>query len=121
MNNDLRPKLILCDIDGTLIKHHTPDITTKPNYTPEIIDGTIEKFNEWDKKGYQIILLTGRRESMREITEKQLNNLGIFYDKLIMGVGSGQRILINDTKPDGYETALAVNLKRDEGLKNLKI
>ena len=33
---------------------------------------------------------------MRITTERHLSELGIFYDQLIMGVGGGQRILIND-------------------------
>ena len=47
-----------------------------------------------------IILTTGRKEGMRRITEQQLESAGIVYDKLIMGIGGGARVLINDLKPD---------------------
>ena len=60
----------------------------------------IDKILEWNKKGYTIILTTGRRESNRELTIKQLQEAGIFYDQLIMGVGRGPRVVINDLKPD---------------------
>ena len=83
---------------------------------------TIEKLVDWDRKGYNIILTTGRRESLRKITEVQLCDLGVFYDQLIMGIGGGKRYLINDLKPDSKEgTAEAINLVRNEGIKNVKI
>jgi hypothetical protein len=116
-----RPKTIFCDIDGTLMIHFTPDFTAREDFTPSLLEGTLEKLNEWDKKGYIIVLVTARRESMREITRKQLSRLGIFYDQLIMGISSGQRVLINDVKSDGNDTAISFNLKRNEGIKNIKI
>jgi hydroxymethylpyrimidine pyrophosphatase-like HAD family hydrolase len=117
----IRPKTIFCDIDGTLIDHEYPTITSKKSFSPQVINGTLEKLNEWDKKGYKIILVTARRKSMRKITKRQLSELGIFYDKLIMGIGSGERILINDRKPDGTNTCTAINLDRNEGISNVNV
>jgi hypothetical protein len=69
-----------------------------------------------------IILTTGRKEGMRETTERQLREAGIVYDKLIMGIGGGTRVLINDLKPDREgDTAIAINLKRDIGVKDVEI
>lgn len=117
---DNRPKTIICDIDGTLCKHLIPTLNTVP--TPlEILPGTIDKLSEWDAKGYNIILITGRRESMRVNTEKQLAEAGIFYDQLIMGVGGGVRILINDNKPNGDLAARCINLERNMGIKDINI
>ena len=88
----------------------------------KLLPGTLEKLQEWDMKGYYIILTTGRKESMRKVTEEQLAHAGIMYDQLIMGIGGGVRVLINDTKPYGdFDTAVSVNLDRDEGIKNLEI
>lgn len=116
-----RPKTIFLDIDGTLLKHYGSQFDLFNN-EPEILPGVIEKLKEWDSKGYNIILVTGRKKSTRKITEKQLNKLGIFYDKLIMGIGGGQRILINDLKPNSTEnTAIGICVNRNEGLKNLEI
>jgi hypothetical protein len=114
-----RPKTIFCDIDGTLIKHHGN--LTKAMLNPgELLDGTIETLNVWEKKGYKIILTTGRKESMRSSTEKLLFDLGIFYDLLIMGIGGGERVLINDRKPDSdFDTCFAYNLTRNVGVKDL--
>jgi len=118
---DIRPKTIICDIDGTLVKHVPPCMSAKPEYKMELLDGTIEKLLEWDKKGYYIILTTGRKESLREITKTQLSEVGIFYDQLIMGIGGGPRYLINDKKPDGAEAAFSICLDRNNGIKKLSI
>ena len=120
MNN--KPKTIICDIDGVLLNHQNNGLSYQLIGNPKPIDGTIEKINEWDSKGYNIILITGRRESHREYTEKWLRMLGIYYDTLIMGVGGGDRVIVNDRKPNSKrDTAYAINLDRNEGIKNVKI
>ena len=115
------PKTIICDIDGTLVKHTNPHEASKPGYKMEVLDGTIEKLLEWEKNGYRIVLLTGRKESLRSTTIAQLSEAGIFYDQLIMGVGGGVRYLINDSKPDGTIAAVAVNVVRNEGIEKINI
>ena len=120
MENDISMKTIFCDIDGTLIEHfgsHHRQIKTYPI----LLEKTLEKFDEWDRKGYNVILTTGRRESSREITEKQLESLGIFYDQLIMGIGGFVRVLVNDRKPDGRDTAFCHNVDRNYGIGDLDI
>ena len=119
---ETRPVTIFCDIDGTLVKHCSPFVATQPNFRMELLPGTLEKLEEWDRKGYNIILTTGRRESMRKVTEKQLAEVGIIYDTLIMGIKGGKRVLINDRKPSGNKNyASAINLTRNEGINNIKI
>jgi ribonucleotide monophosphatase NagD (HAD superfamily) len=115
------PKTIICDIDGTLTKHANPHEASKPDYKMELLPGTAEKLLEWEKKGYRIILLTRRKESLRDVTVQQLRQVGIFYDQLIMGVGGGIRCLINDTKPDGTQAAFAINVKRNAGINNIDL
>lgn len=114
------PRTIICDIDGTLVKHGSPAEVSKPSYKMELLPGTIEKILEWEKKGYNIILLTGRRESTRKVTEKQLSEAGITYDQLVMGVGGGDRILINDKKLNiEDDTAFSICVDRDKGVKDI--
>jgi len=116
----MRPKTIFLDIDGTIILHSNNLSEQFDN--AKIIEGTLEKINEWDRKGYNIILTTGRRESMRLETEKQLSKLGIFYDTLIMGIGGGIRVIINDRKPNSLDdTCFAINIDRNQGIKNIDI
>lgn len=115
-----RPKTIFCDIDGTLVNHNKP---TEQYYNKlELLDGTLEKILEWDRLGYTIILTTGRKESLRKITKDQLDEAGIIYDQLIMGIGGGMRYLVNDRKPNSsIDYAHAINLNRNVGIKNLEI
>ena len=117
---DIRPKTIICDIDGTLVYHQSPDQNAR-GQKPHILEGTLDKLNEWESKGYNIILITGRKESTRLNTEQQLSSLGIYYDQLIMGVGGGERILINDCKDNGDKYATAINIERNKGIKNINI
>ena len=120
-----KPKTIFCDIDGTLSQY--PYSAEMGNYefsekNMKPLPGTIKKLWEWDKAGHMIILTTGRKEGMRKSTENQLRRAGIIYDKLIMGIGGGTRVLVNDLKPDrDGPTAIAINLKRDIGVKDVKI
>ena len=94
----------------------------KKDYKMELLEGTLEKLEQWDRAGYNIILTTGRRESMRSQTEQQLSAAGIIYDQLIMGIGGGRRYLINDKKPNKIENyAHAINLTRNKGVKDVKI
>jgi|TARA_R110000868_G_scaffold196544_2_gene442516 hypothetical protein len=114
-------KTLFLDIDGTLVKHENPSTSSKPSHKMVVLEGTIDKILEWNKKGYTIILTTGRRESNRELTIKQLQEAGIFYDQLIMGVGRGPRVVINDLKPDGKITAYSINIERNKGLKEISL
>lgn len=119
---DKRPTTIFCDIDGTLVTHSKPTESQLPTHKLNLLEGTIEKILEWDKLGYNIILTTGRKESLRKVTEQQLAEVGIIYDQLIMGIGGGKRYIINDKKPYGTENyAFAINLERNKGIKNIEI
>ena len=112
-------KTIICDIDGTLIRQEG-NCYNQITSEPILIEGTIEKLFEWERKNYNIVLITGRKESTRRVTEKQLQELGIVYDHLIMGVGGGPRVLINDLKPGKNITmATSFNLERNSGIKNV--
>jgi len=116
-------KTILCDIDGTIFKHvkfayEVGDI----NPQKDLLPGVREQFEDWNSKDYIIVLTTGRPPSMREITHQQLQSVGLFYHELVMGLPRGPRVLINDLKPGSEErTAVALNLTRDTGMKDINI
>ena len=114
-------KTIFCDIDGVLFEHpgHLSFITEYP--VQQVLPGVKEKLDEWQSKAYNVILTTGRPESLRRFTEEQLQANSLVYDKLIMGLKRFPRVLINDVKPDGKESATAINLIRDEGMEDLDI
>lgn len=112
-----RPKTIFCDIDGTLWNHVGPVSKQANVERHKLLPNTLNAIDTWDKLGYKIILTTGRKESLREMTEEHLTELGIAYDELIMGLGGGDRILINDRKPNGdRNTAYSINLVRNKGI-----
>ena len=105
-------KTIICDIDGTIFKYlgGTPEVT-KGMAQP--LPGVIEQMNRWEMEGSRIILITGRRESLRDKTEKDLQRHGIPYDMILMGYADSGRVVIND---EGSKIkAHAVSLKRNEG------
>jgi hydroxymethylpyrimidine pyrophosphatase-like HAD family hydrolase len=88
------PKTVFCDIDGTLLQHTGNILSNLDSIIP--LPGVEEMIRSWDRNNYKIILTTGRQESTREATEKQLLEAGIVYSDLIMGLPNGERILIND-------------------------
>jgi hypothetical protein len=118
---DTRPITIFCDIDGTLVEHHPPNISAHPGNSLKILANTISKLTEWDAKGYNIILTSGRKEGMRKVTEEHLAEVGIFYDQLVLGIGGGVRYLINDRKSDGRQSAFAICCERDGGIGEINI
>ena len=107
-------KTIICDIDGTIFKYvgGTPQVM---NERVEPLPGVISQINRWEMEGCKIILITGRRESLRKKTEHDLQRFGIPYDLLLMGYADSGRVIIND---EGSKVkAHAVSLKRDVGFK----
>ena len=119
------PKTIFCDLDGTLTKHPGPGFSTvlqDPDHRLELLPGVKEFLMKIDKERYHLVITTGRKESSREATIKQLQKAGILYDQLIMGFGGGDRILINDRKEGSdRDTASAINVTRNEGVLDIEI
>ena len=117
-----RPKTIFCDLDGTLVKHTNPIDIQNPNLDLKVLPGVHEKLREWDTKGYHVVITTGRKESAREATIKQMQKAGINYDQLIMGFGGAVRYIINDRKPNSDDdTVYAINIDRNRGIKDVKL
>lgn len=107
---------IFCDIDGILFNQN-PDFTLMNN---PVLPLAKQRLLEWHTKGYTVILVTGRTEPMRQVTEQQLIQAELFYDQLVMGVGCGPRILINDIDPaqPNVMKAIAINIERNRGLQD---
>ena len=117
-NNEFKndkPRTIFLDLDGTILNHvHSiSEVYETPAF---LLNGVRQKLNAWDSAGHRIILTTARKESTREHTVRQLAELGVAYDQLIMGLTTGPRILVNDklrdTDPD---RALAINVTTNQG------
>ena len=108
-------KTIICDIDGTIFRYSPKGTVQIVNEEPILLPGVVEQFNEWEMMGCKIILITGRRESLREHTEASLIKHGIPFDVLLMGYADTGRVLINDINWAGKPKAHCVNLERDAG------
>lgn len=108
------------DIDGTLLEHINDFENIHTYESLRALPGANSKTAEIHCRGDMIILTTARPESLREITVKQLKNAGVFYDILIMGVGAGNRILVNDYAENKPYKAWAYNVLRNkEGIKHI--
>lgn len=98
------------DLDGTIISHNShlsgEDI---------ILPGVIEFWGNI-ADGDLVIIITARKETYREQTIATLINNKIRFDHIIFDAPVGERILFNDIKPSGLETAKAINVNRNEGL-----
>lgn len=115
-----KKRTIFVDIDGTILEHRDKN---NISINQPLLPGVKEKFEEWKKRGDKIILTTARNRILRRVTEETLMGYGLQYDDLLMELGSGERIIINDEKPydgwEGKETGIGVTVKRNEGLKNV--
>jgi len=110
-----KKKTIFCDLDGTIFRYRK--FETYETSPAEVIESTSNQLNEWNSEGHHIVLTTARPEGLREHTIKELKTNSIPYHQLVMGIGRGTRILINDRDVDGMEDrAIAVNLIRDKGI-----
>lgn len=113
----MKNKTFFVDIDGTLIKYRNFADLRITNPVP--IQSVVEKINSEYEKGSYIVVVTARPITFRSFTIKELKKIGLKYHKLLLGIGRGERVLINDKDP-AYPTqkrATAINLVRDKGIK----
>jgi len=104
------PHTWLIDLDGTVLKHNG-----QRQGGDELLPGVPAFWAAIPKSDF-IILLTARGEAERSATLGFLEAAGLRFDQAIFGLPFGERILINDAKPTGLTTALAISVVRDEGL-----
>lgn len=105
------PHTWILDLDGTIVKHNGYQLDGEDSFLP----GAEDFIAQIDPRD-MIVILTSRVEDMKERTEAFLRKHKIRYDAILYNVPYGERILINDDKPSGLRTALAVEKERDAGL-----
>lgn len=109
------PKTWLLDLDGVIVSHNG-HLAGEDRLLP----GVVEFCNQIEDHD-TVILLSARDETYREQTLSFLRAANVKVDMAIFGLPTGERILLNDRKPLGLKTAIAINLQRDVGLGGLKI
>jgi hypothetical protein len=111
---------IFCDLDGTLIVHED-----KPDYSrlPQLLPGSREKLHNWIAEKYCVVLCTARAREDEPRLVEMLRELNIPYHRIITGLPSGIRIVINDRKPYAMFTAQAASLEvaRDQGIAGIEL
>lgn len=107
-------KTLFVDIDGTLVHNSGQFFSPKWGETDALIENC-EIIRDLYKSGkVQIILTTSRKESFKEATIQQLEQLDIPYHQIVFGLFHAKRVLINDyADSNKYPSAIAINLKRN--------
>lgn len=105
------PKTWVFDVDGTIVKHNG-HLTREGD---QLLPGVKELFESIPASDV-IVLLTARKADHQDSLKNFLAKNGIRFDYLLSGMPQGERILVNDRKPSGLQTAYAVNKDRDQAL-----
>lgn len=107
---------LFLDIDGCLFEEDNKDPThfrelLAGRKAPVVLPGVLDFLEKWVHEGNKLIFTTGRAEPFRAITMRQLDALSLPYDQLIMNVGTGVRILVNNNSKDGSVKAKAIAIE----------
>lgn len=99
----------IIDLDGTIFEHNS--------YIEgqDVLLSGVKQL--WDSflPNDMIIIVTARGESERNNTIDSLQIHGLRFDHIIFGAPTGERVIINDIKPEGLKTAIAWNVERNFG------
>lgn len=105
---------IFCDIDGTIFKYRKFENLFSEKAS--LIDGIQNYLKEFSFNGGHIVITTARPNTLREFTIEELMENNIPFDQLVMGIGRGERILINDSEFDNVPRAIAIPLNRNQSI-----
>lgn len=104
------PKCWLLDFDGCIVRHNGyldgGDV---------LLPGVAEFWRSIPATDH-VVILSARPEEERQAVTEFLAAHGLQVHQVVLGLPVGERICVNDVKPSGLRTAVAVNLPRDAGL-----
>jgi hypothetical protein len=104
------PKSWLLDLDGCIVRHNG-----HLEGNDELLIGAVEFWRSIPVAD-RIIVMSSRPETERQAIMDFFAERGLRVDQIILGLPHGERICVNDTKPSGLRTAVAINVARDVGL-----
>jgi hypothetical protein len=107
-------KTLFVDIDGTIVKNSSSYLKPYIGETDALIENVNYLKELISTNRVELILTTSRPEEYRDITKKQLFELGLEYRELIMGLQHSKRIIINDfSNTNPYKSCEAINIPRN--------
>jgi len=104
----------LIDIDGTIVRHNGHKSNAE-----SLLEGVLAFWAQIPTTD-KVVLLTARTAEEMKATLGFLDQQGLRYDHVLFEMPTGERVLINDCKPSGLKTAIALNVVRDKGLSGLR-
>lgn len=121
MNKTIKNPTFFVDIDGTLVQYRKFNELSTSVLTP--IQEVIDVINKYYDEGAVIVITTARPSSYELFTKQELEKIGVKYHQLVMDLGRGTRVILNDKDPENEQIprALGINLNRDQGWEGLDI
>ena len=105
------------DLDGSIVKHNGYIVDKEDS----LLDGVSVFFRNIPTKDI-IIITTSRKKKFKKKKIEFLKKNKIRFNEIIFGLPYGERILINDIKPNQkLKTSISINLKRNYGLLKYQI
>lgn len=102
-------KTWIFDLDGTIVEHNG-----YLKYGEDRLLDNIKGFlDELPSEDY-VLILSARSSAYKDLTLKFLSDNKIRYDKIMFDMPAGERIVINDLKPNGLKCAYSINIERDK-------
>lgn len=101
-------KTWLLDLDGTIVKHNGYKLDGHDTLLPGA-----KEFLAGLPAQDLVVFVTSRPQELAAQTEAFLAAHALHYHAIVYGAPYGERILVNDRKPSGLATAIAVNPERD--------
>ena len=109
------PHTWLIDLDGVIMPHNG-----HLRGDESLLPGAHELWASIPA-GDCVVVMSAREEEHAAAALALMAAAGLRVDRALFGLPVGERILINDAKPGGLLTALAVNLERDKGLGSVAV